>query len=302
MIKRIRIFINQLLSFDARQRAKHDYENVFLNSQSEIIKLMQRPLTKVSILVLGCGYIYPDVILFSNISKYVAGIDIIDAFYRDDMAQTCRDIRNREGSIVQALLKIVSLLGTYYRYYYYLEKISKIPIEHQKYRLLSYNGYQMPFKNETFDVVLSNAVLEHVEKPQRLFQEVNRVTKKGGLSYHLWHNYYSFSGGHVPEPLCLKYPWGHLRGKYETRGLNRLTPSEIQNSFSKFFDIITLYQVDKTNQKKGIDDDFQFEREELLSESLKSELRAFPIELLLTRAYLIIGRRKDKCGDLSHGV
>lgn len=38
--------------------------------------------------------------------------------------------------------------------------------------------------NETMDVVLSNAVLEHVEEPQRAAQELFRVTKKDGIGLH----------------------------------------------------------------------------------------------------------------------
>lgn len=286
------LFIYNLLNSNAYQQAKHDYDNVFLKNRRELTGLLPIPLRDASILVLGCGYNYPDVVLFSDISRYAVGLDIIDTYYRDGVIQLFRDLRNRGISSIKALVGAYYLTYKYYRYYHYLKKVSGVSIKHQKYRLQSYDGCQIPFKKETFDVVLSNAVLEHVDNLERLFQEMYRVIKKQGVCYHLWHNYYSFSGGHVPEPLCLKHPWGHLYGKYETCGLNKLTPDEIQNHFSRYFNLIALCQVDENNRKKGCDSDFQFEREELLTDDIRNELRAFPLELLLTRAYLIIGRKK----------
>lgn len=38
----------------------------------------------------------------------------------------------------------------------------------------------MPFKDETFDAVISNQVLEHIKEPEKLFSEASRVLKTGG--------------------------------------------------------------------------------------------------------------------------
>ncbi len=65
-----------------------------------------------------------------------------------------------------------------------------------------YDGVQIPFDNEFFDVVGSFTVLEHVEKPMELLDDMVRVLKPGGtlivacpnfyrvvgLSGHHWHN------------------------------------------------------------------------------------------------------------------
>lgn len=289
-MQKIGMYIKQYSSYNASRHVRHDYENVFLRAQKDVISVIKCPLTEASILVLGCGYHYPDVILFSRVSKCTVGLDVLGAFYRDGIARAFHDVRNRTGSTLGALFRAI-MLRHYYIYHHYFQKISGEPIEHQKYNLLSYGGCQMPFEDETFDVVLSNQVLEHVEDLEGVFKELHRITKKQGISYHFWHNYYSFSGGHVPEALCLKYPWGHLRGKYETSGLNRLTPTEVYDSFSGCFDIEAFYQTDKNHRKRGYDSDFQFEEEALLSEGLRKELQAWPIELLLTRSYLIVGRK-----------
>jgi ubiquinone/menaquinone biosynthesis C-methylase UbiE len=190
------------------------------------------------------------------------------------------------------LLKVIYHKYFYSRYYHHLENISGVHIRHKEYMLQSYEGYKIPFENETFDIVISNAALEHIDNLDRVLQEVNRVTKKQGVSYHLWHNYYAFSGGHAPESLCLRYPWGHLRGRYETYGLNKLTPAEIHNYFSKYFDILALHQTDINHRKRTNDSNFVFEREDLLSQNIRTELQAFSEDVLLTRGYLIIGRKK----------
>lgn len=48
------------------------------------------------------------------------------------------------------------------------------------------NGVQLPFSDQSFDVVLTNHVIEHVgERPQQLIhlQEIKRVLSKTGISY-----------------------------------------------------------------------------------------------------------------------
>lgn len=41
--------------------------------------------------------------------------------------------------------------------------------------------YDIPFPNETFDIVISNNVIEHLQDPKLAFKEIDRVLKKGGL-------------------------------------------------------------------------------------------------------------------------
>jgi SAM-dependent methyltransferase len=46
-----------------------------------------------------------------------------------------------------------------------------------------WDGITMPFENETFDVVLSTEVLEHVLNPEEYLLEVKRVLKPGGVFF-----------------------------------------------------------------------------------------------------------------------
>ena len=45
------------------------------------------------------------------------------------------------------------------------------------------DAHKIPFKTESFDCVICNAVLEHIEKPNKILAEINRILKPGGL---LW--------------------------------------------------------------------------------------------------------------------
>ena len=62
-----------------------------------------------------------------------------------------------------------------------------IKIGKKEYKLIEkklevYDGYKIPFKNESFDVVLMFDVIEHIPNAERFIkEEVYRIIKKGGL-------------------------------------------------------------------------------------------------------------------------
>lgn len=50
----------------------------------------------------------------------------------------------------------------------------KIPV-------VKYDGKKLPFKDNSFDIVTSIEVIEHVEKPNIMLKEINRVLRKRGI-------------------------------------------------------------------------------------------------------------------------
>jgi SAM-dependent methyltransferase len=50
-------------------------------------------------------------------------------------------------------------------------------------QVITFNGVKLPFHTRTFSTVVSNSVLEHVDNPAGLIQEIGRVTRTGGLFY-----------------------------------------------------------------------------------------------------------------------
>jgi 2-polyprenyl-3-methyl-5-hydroxy-6-metoxy-1,4-benzoquinol methylase len=66
-----------------------------------------------------------------------------------------------------------------------------------KITLLQMSASDMWFKDDMFDVVISNAVFEHVQKPAEVLAELFRVVKPGGGVVANWNPYAGLSmGGH----------------------------------------------------------------------------------------------------------
>lgn len=287
-----------LLKPISKKAADHDYFNAFLKSKADIENMLTIPLSEACILMIGCGYRYPDVLLYSCFAKEVYGVDVLDAFYRDGFWALCHDYRKQGKSIFYSLVTTFRKRnGLQKNYYKRIADISKLSFNHSNLRLISYNGHKIPFEDNKFDVILSNAVLEHVLDLETFFQELGRITRHGGLSYHLYHNYYGFSGGHNTKDLCIKNPWGHLRGIYDTDPyhLNKATIGQMLKNFSSEFEVKNVFQLDKNHSKKGVDKTFRYEGREWLTKDIRNELSQFSDEQLLTRAYLLIGTKAKKC-------
>ena len=66
---------------------------------------------------------------------------------------------------------------------------------------------EMPFGDQEFDVITSCAVLEHLEKPAKVFQEFHRVLKPGGKAVLLTpskHDYVSVAAKLMPNRFHAK--------------------------------------------------------------------------------------------------
>jgi ubiquinone/menaquinone biosynthesis C-methylase UbiE len=63
-------------------------------------------------------------------------------------------------------------------------------------RILNAFGEQLPFDNESFDIVYSTNVLEHTERPFDVLSESLRVLRPGGTLQFVFPNFGSFYDGH----------------------------------------------------------------------------------------------------------
>jgi SAM-dependent methyltransferase len=291
----------------AKTTANHDYFNVFLKCKSDIESLLNargRKIPDANILVLGCGYNYPDVILGSTVAKQVIGIDVREAFWKDGFRALYHEMREAGYGRLVALARVFLDRCVYRNYFDHLRELSGVDLDQYGQDLRTYDGVHLPFGDGSFDIVCSNAVLEHVDRESfaELVREIARVTKESGISYHLWHNYYSLSGSHVGDHLAVTHPWGHLLNDPEFEAwlrftgtyLNRMLPQEIVELLSLCFRCEALYSVDKNHNKLGLDSDFSYEGEGLLTNERERKLSQYPRELLLTKVFLFIGHKQDK--------
>ncbi|MEZ5503543.1 MAG: methyltransferase domain-containing protein [Halioglobus sp.] len=51
--------------------------------------------------------------------------------------------------------------------------------------VVDYDGHHIPFPDQTFDVVFSSNVLEHIPHVEAFQQEIHRVLKPGGVAVHI---------------------------------------------------------------------------------------------------------------------
>lgn len=61
-------------------------------------------------------------------------------------------------------------------------------------------GEALPFQNESFDIVYSTNVLEHVTSPRKVIEESIRICKSGGVIQIVVPNHGSFYEGHYAVP------------------------------------------------------------------------------------------------------
>ena len=73
------------------------------------------------------------------------------------------------------------------------------------------NGTRLPFAPESFDLVLSHSVIEHVDSAEAYLGECHRVLRPGGVLFLQTPPYLSFAGSHlsrlkIPIPIHLLMP------------------------------------------------------------------------------------------------
>ena len=248
------------------------------------------PWEQQQILDIGCGYLYPQVVVLQNRVRSIAGVDICP-FWRDGWSADYSTHRSR-GVLYAALRATRDRLAGWLFYRYCRAK--GITVDQASYDLSRYDGQTLPFDDATFTCVVSNAVLEHVEDIDAFAAETSRVLQPGGIADHLWHNFFSLHGNHLPEETNIATPWGHLTGELTPRtALYPRRPDEISRVFAKYFSVIAIHRADKHHRLSGDNPDFEEEGTQLYEGALRRrpELGEYPRELLLTRSYVIQVRK-----------
>jgi ubiquinone/menaquinone biosynthesis C-methylase UbiE len=104
------------------------------------------------------------------------------------------------------------------------------------------NG-RLPLEDDCFDVVVSDYVLEHVERPQEFLAEVRRVLKPGGSYFFRTPNYYHY----VVLASALTPHWMHHLIANKARGL----PEDAHEPWPTFYRLNTQSDIRKEAETAG---------------------------------------------------
>ncbi len=152
---------------DLRFRSEYDYALVEYYRSAKVIAFLERTGVEIRgrVLDAGCGGGGMPLSLAEE-AQLVVGIDIADRF---------RDAGTRLAAERGAC----------------------------NIRFALADGQALPFRDVSFDLLLSHAVIEHVADAPRYLRECRRVLKPGGMMYLSTAPYISFAGAHLPR---LKVP------------------------------------------------------------------------------------------------
>jgi len=89
------------------------------------------------------------------------------------------------------------------------------------------SGLALPFRSGVVDVCYSSNVLEHVPEPERMADEMVRVTRPGGLVFLSYNNWLAPNGGHETAP------WHYLGGRYAAQRYARRTGRAPKNEYGR---------------------------------------------------------------------
>ena len=95
------------------------------------------------------------------------------------------------------------------------------------------SGMQLPFADDSLDVVYSSNVLEHVSDPWRMADEMLRVTRPGGIAFISYTVWYGPWGGHETAP------WHYLGGLRARRRYTRTHGHEPKNKYGESLFAVT---------------------------------------------------------------
>ena len=131
------------------------------------------------------------------------------------------------------------------------------------------NGYirgdacKLPFRSNTFDVIISYNALEHIPEYEKVFHEIGRCLKDGGFLYINVPSRWGPKEGHVPLYFAHWVPRGMLRKIYlimcgkkpwwdeYISSINYWTHGQLKEILLKHFEKVKLLCAERIHWQKG---------------------------------------------------
>lgn len=244
--------------------------------------------SRLRVLDLGCGQRCPAVSVFTGWGWETTGIDVCYVGLDHRPSKYLGIVRTEGwGRMARAMAR--EIIGDpRYRKALFGDLNLKKPGKHLDIRLMS--ATEMEFPDNTFDIVYSMAVFEHIDDPAPAVKEINRVLKPDGVGYvglSLWP---SLVGGHRPEwrhpneyqPKDVS-PWDHLRANlYPTPVYcNKFRERDFRRIFEEQTRILEWMDVPR-------------EGESLITPEILAELPDYTADELTKRNVTAIVRKKSQ--------
>ena len=286
---------NRLKLYASLVRYSNAHNRDFANEHYAFFAGMQQNLKKYGIddleglrlLDVGCGKSAWLTLLLHSYGANVTGIDTEFVRFGRTMKKYIGLIRqNGPERTLRTFGWDLLYAAPYYRA---LANVAPFPLCFEGVDTRQTGVAELDFVDNTFDLVVSHEVFEHLPDLPGAAQALHRVMKPEGITYIYVHNYASISGGHhiawkYPDtkPSTVVPPWDHLRQNCYPdipSWLNRLRERDYRAAFEARFEIIDWFHT-------------ATEGKALLTPEIQAELADYSEIELLTKGFVIVARPK----------
>jgi SAM-dependent methyltransferase len=170
------------------------------------------------VLEVGCGSLYPYILLFRSAGVDAVGIDLLPLNVKAlSLKRLRRRLRTAEhGQMFRLARRAVKDALFWWKFYRVMEKAAGMRLQHEDVCLLQMDAERLSFLDASFDFVYSSACFEHLADVPKAVQEIKRVLRPGGFAEIEIHLFASMTGGHEPElyshhpPPVGFHVWDHV--------------------------------------------------------------------------------------------
>ncbi|MBD3168669.1 MAG: methyltransferase domain-containing protein [candidate division Zixibacteria bacterium] len=261
-------------------QAKNDYHE-FKQVCDRIESRFNVKINKLKILEIGCGQRYPHALILAQSNEvHAIDLDVILTRWTPPLLFQLF----KQGGFKRAAKTIIRRALFDNKYHQHLAALSgkdfnKTP---NIYRM---SGEKLDFPDNSFDLVFSKAVFEHIRRIDEVIPEIKRVLKPGGIIGIEINLYTGFTGGHnllgeEPETTDVP-PWDHLRQRKfpPNTYLNKLRIDDYKKAFEEHFEIVYYYEEEKRQYEK------------FLTPEIREELSEYSVHELLTNGMLVLAKK-----------
>lgn len=285
---RLKLYLSMIRYADSNtERFAQENVDFFRRMQQDLKRYGIEDVAGLRVLDIGCGKHYWYTLLLRNWGAKVTGIDVEYVRPGYSPAKYVHILRtNGLERTAKTLYWDVIYSRAYYRA---LEKAAGRRLTRQGLDVQQQSITETPVPDNTFDLIVSHEVFEHLPDIPASVAEMKRIMKPGALTYIYVHNYASVSGGHhiawkYPDenPSATVPPWDHLRQNRFPEipsWINRQREHVYREAFEREFKVLEWI----THSVEG---------EALLTPVIREELSDYSQEELLKKGFIIIARKK----------